>query len=133
MNIGSIISGIISPITNVFTKREERKTVKIQANGKLALAKTNNQKEITLTDQEWESISAGKQDSTWKDEYVTVVCTSPYTLIVIGSIAAAFGYPMLLSGALSGIKELKSQGVDVGHMIEVVVYAAVGLKMWRGR
>lgn len=131
--IGAFFSSLIAPVANVFTKREERKIVKEQAKGKLALAKTNNKKEITLTDQEWESISASKQDTTWKDEYVTVVCTSPYMLIIIGSIASSFGHQEILTGALSGIKELKAQGVDVGHMVEVVVYAAVGLKLWRGK
>ncbi len=127
------LSAVVASVSSIFTKKEERKTIKIQTEGKLALAKTNGEKEITLTDQEWESISVNKQDTTWKDEYVTIVCTSPYMLIIVGSIAAAFGYPLLLSGALSGIKELKTQGVDVGHMVEVVVYAAVSLKLWRSK
>lgn len=127
------LGAIVSPIANVFIKKEERKTTKIQAEGKLALAKSNNEKEITLTDQEWEAISAGKQDTTWKDEYVTILGTSPYLLIVLGAVLASFGYPALLAGAKNAITELNTIGVDVGHIIEVVVYAALGLKLWRGR
>ena len=127
------LGAIVSPIANVFIKKEERKTTKIQAEGKLALAKSNNEKEITLTDQEWEAICASKQDTTWKDEYVTILGTSPYLLIVLGAVLASFGYPALLVGAKNAITELNTIGVDVGHIIEVVVYAALGLKLWRGR
>jgi hypothetical protein len=131
--VTSLLTGIVSPIANIFAKKEERKTVKTQVEGKLALAKTNNKKQITLTDQEWESISASKQDTTWKDEYVTVIGTSPYLLIMIGAIFAAFGYPELLTGTTNAITQLKDVGVDVGHIVEVVVYAALGLKLWRGK
>lgn len=127
------LGAIVSPIANIFIKKEERKTTKIQAEGKLALAKNNNEKEITLTDQEWEAICASKQDTTWKDEYVTVLGTSPYLLIVVGAILAAFGYPEILTGITSAIKQLKEVGVDVGHIVEVVVYAALGLKLWRSK
>ena len=127
------LGAIVSPIANVFIKKEERKTTKIQAEGKLALAKSNNEKEITLTDQEWESISASKQDTTWKDEYVTIIGTSPYPLILVGAILAAFGKPELLTGVTAAIAQLNAVGVDVGHIVEVVVYAALGLKLWRGK
>jgi len=134
MNIvTSFFSSLVSPIAKVFTKREERKTVKTQVEGKIALAKTNNEKEITLTDQEWEAISVSKQDTTWKDEYVTVIGTSPYVLIILGAVLAAFGKPELLAGATSAISELNEIGVDVGHITEVVVYAALGLKLWRSK
>ena len=131
--VADFFSGLVAPVANIFTKREERKIVKEQAKGKLALAKTNNEKEITLTDQEWESISASKQDTTWKDEYVTVIGTSPYLLIIVGAVLAAFGYPAMLAGAKTAISELNEIGVDVGHITEVVVYSALGLKLWRGR
>jgi hypothetical protein len=129
----SALGAIASPIANIFIKKEERKTTKIQAEGKLALAKNNKEKEITLTDQEWESISASQQDTTWKDEYVTIIGTSPYVLIILGAILAAFGKTELLTGTTAAIKQLKDVGVDVGHIVEVVVYAALGLKLWRSK
>ena len=134
MNIASIVSGIISPITGIFVKREETKKVKVEGEAKIALAKQNGSTEITLTDQEWEAIAASKQDSTWKDEYVTIVITSPIVLIIIGSINYAItGDLDLLNGAVLALEKLEDIGLDMGELMEVVVYAAVGLKIWRGR
>lgn len=131
--IADFFGALVAPVANIFVKREERKTVKVQAEGKIALAKTNNEKEITLTDQEWESIAVSKQDTTWKDEYVTIIGTSPYVLIITGAVLAAFGKPELLTGATDAITRLQNVGVDVGHITEVVVYAALGLKLWRSK
>ena len=134
MNIASIVSGIISPITGIFVKREETKKVKVEGEAKIALAKQNGSTEITLTDQEWEAIAASKQDSTWKDEYVTIVITSPIVLIIVGSINyAVTGDLDLLNGAVLALQKLDDIGLDMGELMEVVVYAAVGLKIWRGR
>ena len=134
MNIASIVSGIISPITGIFVKREETKKVKVEGEAKIALAKQNGSTEITLTDQEWEAIAASKQDSTWKDEYVTIVITSPIVLIIVGSINYAItGDLDLLNGAVLALQKLDDIGLDMGELMEVVVYAAVGLKIWRGR
>jgi hypothetical protein len=81
---------LIAPIANIFTKKEERKKVKVEGEAKLAIAKQKGETDITLTDQEWEAIGVGKQDSTWKDEYVTIVVTSPILLIIVGSVWYAF-------------------------------------------
>ena len=134
MNLASIISGVVSPITNIFVKREERKKVRVEGEAKLALAKQNGDTEVTLTDQEWESIAASKQDSTWKDEYVTIVITSPIVLIIIGSLSYALTDDIsLLNGAVMALDKLAEIGLNMGDLMEVVVYAAVGLKVWRGR
>ena len=134
MNLASIISGVVSPITNIFVKREERKKVRVEGEAKLALAKQTGATEVTLTDQEWESIAASKQDSTWKDEYVTIVITSPIVLIIIGSLSYALTDDIsLLNGAVMALDKLAEIGLNMGDLMEVVVYAAVGLKVWRGR
>lgn len=131
--IKEFLGSLVEPVANIFVKREERKAVTEQANAKISLAKVNNEKEVTLTDQEWEAIAVSKQDSTWKDEYVTIIGTSPYVLIIIGAVSAAFGDDLLLKGILSAIEQLNGIGVDVGHITEVVVYAALGLKLWRAK
>ena len=130
----SIISGIISPISSIFIKREERKKVKVQGEAKLALAKQTGDTEITLTDQEWEAIAVSKQDSSWKDEYVTIVITSPIVLIIIGAVVFAMtNDSRLLDGSVTALERLEAIGLNMGDLMEVVVYAAVGLKVWRGR
>ena len=125
---------LIAPIANIFTKKEERKKVKIEGEAKLAIAKQNGETNITLTDQEWEAIGVSKQDSTWKDEYVTIVITSPIVLIIVGSVWYAITGDMnLLNGSVMALNKLTGIGLDMGDLMTAVVYAAIGLKVWRGR
>ena len=125
--------GLAKPIAGVFTAKTKRRQANETGLNKVALAKTDGRNSLDLTDAEWESINAQNQNETWKDEYVTVLGTSPYVLIFMGAVAAAFGNDLLLAGAMTGVTKLESIGIDVGHICEVVVYAAVGLKLWRGR
>ena len=134
MNLSSIVSGLVSPIANIFVKKQETKKAKAEGEAKVALAKQTGATEITLTDQEWEAIAVSKQDSTWKDEYVTIVMTSPIVLIIVGSVSYAVTDDVaLLDGAVLALVKLKEIGLNMGDLMEVVVYAAVGLKVWRGR
>lgn len=134
MNILSIVAGLISPVTEIFKKREERRLLKESAAGKLAAAKQKGEQDVTLTDAEWESLSVNKQDSTWKDEYVTVVVTSPMVLILLGGIYGAFSGDMrLIEGTIAGVTALAALNVDMGELMLAVVLAAIGLKVWRGR
>ncbi len=132
-NVLKILAGsVISPIANIFVKREQRKQTKITAEAKLATAKINKEKKIALTDAEWESISKKNEDSTWKDEYVTIVITSPIVGLLAGSVWFAFsGDDRLLTGFSNGIDALTNAGLDMGELMYVVVLAAVGLKIWR--
>lgn len=137
MGIASIILGglgaIVKPIAAVVTAKTRAKVTIERGKQKILAAQVDGQNTLSLTDAEWESIAAKGNEESWKDEYVTVICTSPYVLIVIGALATAFGYPMILEGAMLGIAKLTDIGIEVGHMVQVVVYAAVGLKIWRGR
>jgi len=127
------LSRIVSPIAGVFTAKTRRKQANEEGLNKIQQAKVDGTNTLNLTDAEWEAVNANSQDGTWKDEYVTVVCTSPYVFIFLGAIVAAFGNDQLLAGAMTGVTKLEGIGIDVGHLCEVVVYAAVGLKLWRGR
>lgn len=124
----------IEPVANIFSKREERKKAKDVGEAKLSLARQNGDTEVTLTDQEWEAIGANKQDSTWKDEYVTIVITSPIVLIITGSVWYAITDDIsLLNGSVMALDKLKEIGLKMGDLMTAVVYAAIGLKVWRGR
>jgi hypothetical protein len=126
-----LLQSLVAPVANIFAKREERKLSKETAKGKLQQAKQAGKLTVALTDAEWESISTGLQDSTWKDEYVTVSVVSIFNLYIIGGIATAFGYPQVLEGTSTGIKALVEAGVDIGLLLTAVVFAAIGLKIWR--
>lgn len=131
MSVLSVIQGLVAPVSNIFAKREERKINKDTLKGKLQQARQGDATQITLTDAEWETVSTSLQDSTWKDEYVTVSVVSIFNLYIIGGIASAFGYPQVLEGTTEGIQALVAAGVDLGMILTAVVFAAIGLKLWR--
>ena len=86
----TIFTSLISPVTNYFTKREEGRQLKSKAEAKFKSAKQAGQLDVTLTDAEWESISVSKQDSSWKDELITITFMLPIICIFLGSVWAAF-------------------------------------------
>ena len=47
------------------------------------------------------------------------------------STPAAFGFPQMLDGVVLAIKALVEAGVDIGMLIMAVVFAAIGMKLWR--
>lgn len=129
--VKDILGLFISPVAKVFEKREERKTVQKQIDGKLAQAKMDGEKQVTFNDQELEQLQTQQKQQTWTDEYATVSILSILNLIVVGSIAAAFGEPRLLEGMGIAIMALVGSGVDIGFLIEAVTLAAIGLTVWR--
>jgi hypothetical protein len=132
------LTAIISPITEsigkAYTSYQERKKASETGKYKVRKAMLDSENKLDLSDSEWESISASKQDSSWKDEYVTLVVTLPIPLLLLGSLASAMGYgDSLLDGTIEGIKAINSLEGNLSEMMLVVVYAAVGLKLWRGK
>ena len=126
------LSAIVSPLASVFNKRTDRKIQKDSIRGKLSQVKQEDATNITLTDAEWETVGQSLQGETWKDEYVTIIITSPLVLILVGSIVAAFTEDTrLLDGVAAGLTSLAALGVDMGFLMNAVVFAAVGLKVWR--
>lgn len=133
ISLGTAISNAVGSIAGVFTAKTKAKQAIETGKQKIQKAQVDGQNSLNLTDAEWEAVNADNQDGTWKDEYVTVVCTFPYVFIFLGAVVAAFGNELLLTGSMTGVAKLEEIGVDVGHLCQVVVYAAVGLKLWRGR
>ena len=132
-NIVSAIVGIVSkPISAVVEKYIERKSNQDSIKGKARMAKQEGEKNITLTDSEWETVSKNAEDESWKDEAVTLVVLSPMVLILAGSLMIAYnGDGRVLEGTLAGIREMAVLGVDMGELMTIVVLAAVSLKVWR--
>ena len=133
LNPLNMVAALFKPISEAYQANQARKTARETARAKLELARSDQQHALELSDQEWEALSADKQDTSWKDEYVTVSVVSIINLIVIGGIAAAFGKPQILEGVAIGITALANAGVDVGFILNAVVLAAIGLKVWRLR
>lgn len=133
MNLLSIVPNLINKTVDAVSgyqqKKKDKEILKIQAQSKLELAKQAGKTSITLKDSEWESISVSKSDSTWKDEYVTLVVTWPLIGVLAGSLLQAFtGNTLLLEGTLSGIEQLTKLGMDFDILMTIVVSAAVSIK-----
>jgi len=129
MNPLNLVSAGINLASNFLSKREDRKLAKVTINGKLREAKQKNEQEVVLNRQEWESIGQIKQDSTWKDELVTVVILWPYVQMFLGGMETAFLGTTNMSDALNiSLKALESLGVDIGYLMGAVVLAAIGIR-----
>jgi hypothetical protein len=135
MNIIKDIAGaLVKPVADVFKVKEERKRTKEVAQAKITQAKINGEQNITLTDAEWESLSVTANKDSWKDEYLTIIITSPIVGLLAGGVYFAFtGDVRLLEGFNRGIAALKETGVDLGYLMSAVVLAGVGLKVWRSK
>ena len=120
------------PIADILKRRSERKQAKVEIQAKAAMVKVAGAHEQTLTDAEWEVVSLSQQGGTWKDEYATIIATTPYLAVFLGCVYYAFtkDYRML-EGAISGIRALEAVGVDVGFIMEAAILAALGLSIWR--
>lgn len=129
--IKDVIVGLFKPVTEIFKAREERKRAREAAQAKLAQAKVDQVHKLELNKDEYEAVATAGLGQTWKDEYVTVSVVSILNLVVVGGLAAAFGYPEVLNGVGIAIQALGEQGVDVGFIIEATVMAAIGLSVWK--
>lgn len=132
MKLGDIVSGILSPVASVLTKRTERKMAKESLKAKMEISRQAGETNITLTDAEWEVAMAVQTSTSWKDEYVTLVITYPILSLMMGSQWAAFkDDSRFLEGTVAGINALTSLGMDYGILCTAVVFASMGLKYWR--
>lgn len=132
--IRGLAEGIVSPVAKVFEKKEERKRLVAEADGKLAMAKANGETEVTLTDAEWEAKSIDANATSWKDEYLTVIITAPIIGLLVGGVyAGVTGDVRILDGVNLGLAALKETGVDMGELMYIVTLAGVGLKLWRSK
>ena len=129
--ITSLIGSIIDPVAKVINKRQDRKIADDTCKGKLRQAKQDGELKVELNDQEWERVNVSMQNSSWKDEYATVSVMSIFNLFVIGGVASAFGEPELMEGIVVAVTALTTVGVDVGLLIQVTVFAALGLHIVR--
>lgn len=130
--VGKVVTTIIKPVADAYIKNQERKQAKESAKSKIKLAKDEQTNKVDLKDAEWEVVAKSLEDKTWKDEYVTVTIISPVNLIIVGAIYGAFSQDYrVLEGTTAGIQALTVVGLDYGVVLTAVVFAAIGLKMWR--
>jgi hypothetical protein len=129
-----IIKDLGSLIAKPFTQAQERKAAKESGEIKLRQMKETGDTNIKLTDAEWEAIAARGMQSSWKDEYLTIIIPLPIPMIIIGGVYQAFTEDSrLIDGTIAGIQALGQIGVDMNLLMSAVVLSGVGLKIWRSR
>ena len=120
---------LIKPVADIVMRRQDRKTATDAVKGKIAQAKVEGAQEVNLKRAEWENIAVESTKDSWKDEYVTIVITSPILLIIIGTVYAAFtGDMRLLDAAGEALSRLEKIGLQMGELMFWVVLAAVGIR-----
>ena len=114
----SLISGLLGPVidgvSGHFKGKQEIKKAQITGAAKLAIKKETGDQTIELTDAEWESIAVKSTNDSWKDEYVTIIITLPIIGVIIGAVWNAFT-------------------LNWDTLTTAVVFAAIGLKVWRAK
>lgn len=123
--LADIASGLVSPVTNYFTKRNENKTkVKQQQIQRLMNA---DDKEA-----EWEAIQAESGNNSWKDEWVTLIVTLPIPVIFISvMLSVLFENPMIAEAAKSGVSAIKELVPNYNELLYIVCLAAIGIKAFK--
>lgn len=123
--LADIASGLVSPITNHFTKKNDNKTkVKQQQIQRLM---NSDDKEA-----EWEAIQAESGNNSWKDEYITVIISFPVPVIFIAVFASVvFGDPIYAQGAKAGVDAIKELLPNYEDLLMAVCLAAIGIKAFK--
>lgn len=123
---------LLGPLTSLGEKWIGRKQAKDSLKAKAVMAKNQQATDVTLSDAEWETIATGKQDTTWKDEWVTIIFTLPVPGIFLGAVYGSMtGDTRLTEGVVEGIMALNNVGIPMDVLMTATVFAAIGLKLWR--
>lgn len=127
--LDKLTGGVAEAAAGAFNKRTERKIQQDALKGKLAEKRIDSATQIELSEKEWEILSKKAEESTWKDEFITVTVMSIFIIIIVGGILSAFGFPEVLEGIKIAIEELNAalNGTTLGHIMSVTVYAGLGV------
>ena len=128
--IGSLASGIVSPITNLLGKKEERRKAVEVIKATTAQGETEGETSVKLSNAQWELISKKSETDTWKDEYITIIITYPLIAIFVGSVMSVFlGDERLLIATTESLDALQQLGLDLGELMLYTVLAGLGIKL----
>jgi len=123
--LSSFGSGLISPITNHFTKKNDNKTkVKQQQIQRLM---NSDDKEA-----EWEAIQAESGNNSWKDEWITLIITLPIPVIFVSVILSVLlEDPAIAEAAKAGVFAIKELVPNYDELLYIVCLAAIGIKAFK--
>lgn len=128
----SFITSMFAPVVDAYKVNQERKIAKETAVIKIKQTQLEDAHKVEMTDAEWESLAVANLNGSWKDEYVTIIITFPIVVLMLGGLwAAGTGSNVVIEGMAIGLAALANSGVDMGFLMNAVVLAAIGLKIWR--
>ena len=122
MNLLSIVSGLVSPITNHFTTKNNNKT---------KVKQQQIQRLMNADDQlsEWEAIQAESGNNSWKDEWITLIITLPIPVIFISVILSVMlDNPSIAEAAKAGTAALNELVTHYAELTYIDCLAAISIK-----
>jgi hypothetical protein len=121
--ISAAISGIVSPITGFFEKRNDNKT-------KLKLAQANRIANAEDKAAELDKIFAENAgNGSWKDEYITLIISLPVPVLFLSVMYSAYtGNPAAAEAAKAGVTALKELLPEYNDLLFMVCLAAIGIR-----
>lgn len=123
--ITDVVSGLVSPFVNYFSKKNENKT-------NIKLKQIDRLKSADDSLAEWEAIQAESGNTSWKDEYITLIITIPVPTIFFSVMFSVItGDPLIAEAALSGAEAIKKLIPDYNNLLYIVCLAAIGIKAFK--
>jgi hypothetical protein len=128
--ISGLVTGLVSPITGLLQKKEERKEHHNMAMAALQTAKQEDATHVTLEAQAYETVLASAMEKSWKDEFITVIFGTIIIQIMVAGMLVGLGYPAFMDGTVTGINAL-AVVIDLKFIMTAVCMSAIGLSVWR--
>jgi len=128
-SLQSLLGALVAPISKAYQAKQVRSAAAESAKAKLKLVNQEKRFDLSLKDAEWEALAKQQETASWKDEYVTLIITSPFVLLFVAAMVSGYSGDMRYLDAVNlGLESLKSLGVELGELLKIVVLAAVSIK-----
>ena len=124
--LGTVIGGVIKPVADYFTRRQEIKAEDRQQERSIKKALTERQISLIeqglTADMSWEMEFAKQANTSWKDEYTLIVVSIPLILAFIPA-----GAPLVAAGFAA----FAATPMWYQVMVQTIFYATYGIRLWR--
>ena len=128
------IAAIASAVGGFFGKREERKTMEKQIDGKIAMQKQGGETQVIFNEQEIDIIAKRNENNTWKDEYLTLVMTSPVLTTFFGVfLGILLNRPEIIDAVTASNKALLELVPNYQEYLGATIFAGLGLRAFKKR
>lgn len=124
----------IGAAKDAYVAHQRNKAVEKQVEAKIAEKELDRAAQVEFSNAEWEILSKWREETTWKDEYITVSVLAVFNLIVLGGILEAFGIPQVLQGVRAALVTFNevTQNSDgtltlLGEVTYITILAGIGV------